>query len=105
MGRTSSAKAARWTCKRPAPTGASAYESFAPVHLAAGSDLAAHGRTAVGGRCRIPRAAGLSPAAGGLSDHPGAHLLSRREPGGDGLLGHRALRAHVRADAGHDPDA
>ena len=30
--------------------------------------------------------------------------LSRRQPGGDGLLGHRAARSAVRPDAGAEPD-
>ena len=37
-------------------------------------------------------------------DHPGAHLLSRRQPGCDGDLDHRAAGAPVRPDAGPDPD-
>ena len=34
-----------------------------------------------------------------LSDHPGHHVLSRREPGRDGVVGYRAAGAPVRAGA------
>ena len=37
-------------------------------------------------------------------DHPGADLLSRRQPGGDDLVGHRAAGTAVRPDAGPEPD-
>ena len=46
----------------------------------------------------------LGPARGRLPDHPGADLLSRRQPGGDDLVGHRAARGAVRPDAGPEPD-
>jgi hypothetical protein len=39
------------------------------------------------------RAAALGAARGRLPDHPGADLLSRRQPRGDDLVGHRAARA------------
>ena len=38
-------------------------------------------------------------ARGGLSHHPGHHVLSRRQPGRDGVFGHRAARAPVRPGA------
>ena len=53
---------------------------------------------------RLPLPAALGPAGGRLSDHPGADLLSRRQPGGDDLGRHRAAGAAVRADAGPEPD-
>ena len=37
-------------------------------------------------------------------DHPGAHVLSRRQPGGDGVVGHRAARAAVRPGARAEAD-
>ncbi len=42
--------------------------------------------------------------AGGLSDDPGRHVLSRRQPGRDGVGGHRAARAAVRPGARAEPD-
>ena len=44
------------------------------------------------------------PADGGLSHHPGPDFLSRRQPGGDDLLGDRAAGAPVRPDAGPERD-
>ena len=41
---------------------------------------------------RLSLPAALGAARGRLPDHPGADLLSRRQPGGDDLLGHRAAR-------------
>ena len=41
---------------------------------------------------------------GRLPDHPGADLLSGREPGGDDLVHHRAPGSAVRPDAGPEPD-
>ena len=51
---------------------------------------------------QLPAAVG--PAGGRLPDHPGADLLSRRQPRGDDLVGHRAAGAPVRPDAGPEPD-
>ncbi len=56
------------------------YEPVPPIHSAAGSHISADGRAAAGGRRGLPAAAGLGAAAGGLSDHPGAHVLSGRSP-------------------------
>src|SRR2546426_513112 len=62
-------------------------ESLAPLHPAAGGDVAPDARRAARRlRCLSP-AADLGAAAGRLPDDPGVHLLSGREPGGDGLLG------------------
>ena len=38
-------------------------------------------------------------AGGGLSDHSGHHVLSRRQPGRDGVFGDRAARTPVRTGA------
>ena len=46
----------------------------------------------------------LRPAAGRLPDDPGVHVLPGREPGGDGLVGHRAAGAPVRPDPGPQAD-
>ena len=53
-------------------------------------------------RVQIPAA--VLAAGGRLSDHPGADLLSGREPGGHDLLGHGAARAAVRPDARSQSD-
>ena len=56
------------------------------------------------GHRRLSAAAGLGAAAGRLPDDPGRHVLSGREPGRDGVVGHRAARAPVRPDAGPEAD-
>ena len=48
--------------------------------------------------------AGFCPARGGLPDHPGAHVLSRRRARGDGLVRDGAAGAAVRPDAGPEAD-
>src|SRR6266705_6273977 len=55
-----------------------AHESLAAVHPAAGGDLALDGRDPARRRDRLPAAAALGAARGGLPDDPGRHLLSRR---------------------------
>ena len=79
-------------------------ESVAPVHPAAGGDLADDGRRAARGPDRLSRAADRGAAGDRLPDDPGRHALPRREPGGDDVVGHRTARAPVRADAGAEPD-
>jgi multidrug efflux pump len=56
-----------------------------------------------GGVALLP-AAGVGAAGGGLSHHPGADLLSRREPGRGGVGGDRAAGAAVRRGRGTEPD-
>ena len=53
---------------------------------------------------RLQAAAGFGSAGSGLPDHPGDHVLSRRQPGRDGVVGDRAARAAVRAGAGTAAD-
>src|SRR6185503_20009960 len=72
---------------------------------AAGGDVAADARGAAGRLRRLSPAADFRAAAGRLPDDPGLYLLSRREPGSDGLVGDRAARAPVRADARPQADA
>ena len=60
--------------------------------------------SAAGRRGRLQAVAGLGAAAGGLSDHPGGHVLSGSQPGGDGVVGHRAARTPVRPGARAEPD-
>ena len=74
------------------------------LHPAAGRDVAADGRTPARRRRRLSAAAGLGAAASGLSDDPGRDVLSGRQPGRDGLLGHGAARAAVRTGAGPEAD-
>ena len=74
------------------------------VHPAAGRDLAADGGDHAGRHGRLSLSAALGAARGRLSDHPGADLLSRRQPRRDDLVGHRAARSAVRPDAGAQPD-
>ena len=56
------------------------------------------------GHRRLPRAAAVGAAGGRLPDDPGGDALSRREPGRDDVVGHRAAGAPVRPDAGPEPD-
>src|SRR5216117_4625925 len=81
-----------------------AHEPLAAVHPAAGGDLALDGRDPARRRDRLSPLAALGLARGGLPDDPGRHLLSRREPGRDDFLDHRAARAPVGPDAGSQAD-
>ncbi len=73
-------------------------EPVAPVHPAAGGDLAADGGDRAGRPRRLPVPAAVGAAAGRLPDDPGADALPRRQPRGDGQHRHRAARAPVRPD-------
>ncbi len=53
---------------------------------------------------RLHAAADFRAAGGRLSDDADRHVLSRREPGGHGLVGHRAAGAAVRPGAGPAAD-
>ena len=53
---------------------------------------------------RLQAVAGLGAAASRLSDDPGADVLSRRQPGRDGVVGDRAAGTAVRTGAGPEPD-
>ncbi len=58
-----------------------------------------------GSRVRGLQAAAASRAArGGLPHHPGHHALPRRQPGRDGIFGHRPAGTTVRPDAGAGAD-
>ena len=106
--RRAAGKAPRGTARRrqgPAPSSSgSRHESVAPVHPAAGRDHAVDGRDPARGHRRVPRAAAVRAARGRLPDDPGGHAVSRREPGRDDLVDHRAAGAPVRPDAGPEPD-
>src|SRR6202000_3316898 len=54
--------------------------------------------------CGVCVAAGVGVAAGGLSDDPGADVLSGRKPAGDGVLGDGSAGTAVRANTGAKPD-
>ena len=74
------------------------------LHRSSGRDQSAHDRDPARRHRRFPLPAALGPARGRLSDDPGPDLLSRREPGGDDLVGDGAARAAVRPDAEPEPD-
>src|SRR5438477_7070894 len=79
-------------------------ESVTPIHLAASGDIAAHDRHLAHGYCRLSATAGFGAAASGLSDHPGSHILSRREFGCCRLGHHRAARTAIRTTARLEPN-
>ena len=81
-----------------------ANEPVAPLYPAPGGDVAADGGDHAGRHVRLPLSAAVGAARGRLPDDPGADLLSRRQPGRDDLVGHRAARSAVRPDAGPQPD-
>ena len=89
--------------RRDSSGGARGDEPVPPLHRTAGRDDAADVRHPDGRRRRLSLPAAVGAARGRLSDHPGADLLSRREPGGDDLVGDGAAGAPVRPDA--EPDA
>ena len=73
-------------------------------YSASGRHRAADGGDHAGRSRRAALSAAVRAARRRLSDHPGADLLSGREPGRDDLVGHRAARTAVRADAVLEPD-
>ena len=92
----------------PAPSqeqrSGSAMSPSRSVHPAAGRDVPADGGHPARGRRGLSPAAGLGVAAGGLPDDPGADVLSRRQPGRDGVVHHGAARAAVRPGARLEAD-
>ena len=80
------------------------HEPVTDLYPPADRDVAAHGGHSAGGRGRIQTVAGFRAAGGGLSHHSGHHLLSRRQPGCDGVFGHCSLGAPVRPGAGPPAD-
>ena len=79
-------------------------ESVAAVHSAAGGDHPADDRHHAVRHAGVQIPAGRRLARSGLSDHPGADLLSRRQSGRDDIVRHRAAGGAVRPDAESQPD-
>src|SRR5580658_1341633 len=84
--------------------GAAPREPVSPVYSPAGCDLVAHGCHSLGGSRRLYATSGFRIAGSGLSDHSGAHVLSRRKPERGRDHGNRAARAPIRRNAGLEPD-
>src|SRR5208282_5651841 len=88
----------------PPPRGAAPREPIASVYPAAGSHIFADGRNPPGWSGWLYATAGLRIAGSRLSDHSGAHVLSRSKPDGDGDHGNRAPRTPIRRTTGFEPD-
>jgi len=89
--------------KPPLP-GAAPRESVSSLYSAAGSHLSVDGGHPSGRHCRLFPTARLRVAASRLSDHSGAHVLSRSQPDRDGHHGNRTIGAPIRRTAGSEPD-
>src|ERR1017187_10161737 len=74
-------------------------EPVPDLHSPAGGHHDADGGHPAGRRGGVYAATRLGVAGGGLSDHSSHYVLSRRQPGRDGVFGDRAARASVRAGA------
>ena len=79
-------------------------ERFRALHPASGRHFAAHGGDHAFRYRRLLLPSALDASPGRLSDDPGADLLSRRQPGGDDIIGDRSLGATARANARTEPD-
>src|SRR5690349_17035201 len=66
--------------------GDSSDESVAAVYSAAGGDFTADGRHPAGRLRRLSPIACVGLTGSGLPDDPGPHVLSRRQPRGNGVL-------------------
>src|SRR6267154_3620294 len=77
-------------------------ESIEAVYFAAGRHHIADGGNFAGGLRRVPAIACFGVAASRLSDHTGTNVLSRRQPGCDGLVGYGAAGASVWPSAGSE---
>src|SRR5580692_5449353 len=74
------------------------------IYSSASGHLASDGGHFACRICCVCAAAGIGAAAGGLSDDSGADVLSRGEPGGDGVFGDGSAGAAVWTDTGAEPD-
>src|ERR1700737_4568995 len=79
-------------------------KSIKAIYSSASGHLASDGGHFACGICCVCAAAGVGAAAGGLSDDPGADVLSGGEPGGDGIVGNGAAGEAVWADTGAESD-
>src|SRR5690348_2324624 len=75
------------------------HESVASFYPEAGGHNASDGGDHAVRPDRLSLPAGRSASRGRLSDHPGADVLSRREPGYHDILRHRAAGSTTRPDA------
>src|SRR5215467_10188937 len=79
-------------------------ESVTAVHPAAGGHHVADGWRRSGGLGGLSPATSVRASTGGLPHDSGANVLSRRQPGSDGLFGHRATRAPIRPNSRSESD-
>src|SRR3984885_12459257 len=79
-------------------------ESVEAIYSSASGHLAPDGGHFACGVCCVCAAAGVGAAAGGLSDDPGADVLSGGQSGGDGFVGDGAAGAAVWRDTWTEPD-
>src|ERR1700722_9038670 len=84
--------------------GVNVHEPIKAIYSSACGHLAIDGGHFACGLGRVPAAAGFGASAGGLSDDPGADVLSGCQPGGDGVIGDGSAGAAVWADTGPEPD-
>src|SRR5579871_6869925 len=75
-------------------------EPVADLHSPAHRHFFAYGRYPARGPGGVPAIAGVGVAGGGLPDHSGGHLLSRRKPRRDGVVGDGAARKAIRPGPG-----
>src|SRR5208337_133146 len=75
-------------------------ESLSTIYLTTGSDVAADGSHPARWVRRLSATAGFRTARGRLPHDSGGYVLSRRQPGRDGLGRNRAFGAAVRSGAG-----
>src|SRR6266404_4695526 len=79
-------------------------ESIEAVHFAAGRHHVADGGNSASRLCRVPAVARLRPPTSRLPDDSGANLLSRGEPGCNGVFRNGAARAPVWTGPRTEPD-
>src|ERR1700722_8554882 len=79
-------------------------ESIAAIYPATGGDVPADGGDVSGGRRCVLPASRVGSARGGLSDDPGADILSGGESGCGGVGGNGSSRKAIRTGCGTEPD-
>src|ERR1700722_19016372 len=79
-------------------------ESVAAIYSAAGGDVSADGGDVSGGRGCVFPTSGVGIAGGGLSDDPGADILSGGESGCGGVSSDGSPRKAVWTGCGTEPD-